>query len=143
MKHSTVDDKIEASRKASLKDTDRCRNNLATNMEFIASNIINVQQQMCVNGQSNEGDNVKYLHKGGPWKLPGTLVRHMQRRAKSMSEEGVVVKQKNDRESMQHDREIMQHDRENMQNGTESKTMETYGMVGGVPRSDNNSPVPR
>ena len=124
MKHSPVDGKIQTARQACLEEADQRRNSRGANMEFMAPNVINVQQQTCVNGP----EAVKLPNHAGAYKLPATSVRHMQRKCKSMTEDNVVVKRENNREN-------------NQQNATGVDTV-AKGTLVGVPRTGANSPVP-
>lgn len=128
MKHTVTDEKILKARKTSLEAADTRRNRIG-NPEILTSNIINVQQQACVNGQEVNNDPAKNsARNSGNLKLPGTSVRHMQQKSRSMTDGNVAEK--------------IERNKENLINGSSKQEM-IQCRSGTVERSESNSPVPR
>lgn len=86
MKHSALDPRIENARRSGLESADKIRNSVRGSDS--PSNVVNVLQQNCVNTQEMgmHSDSAKTAARNsGNLKLPGTSVRHMQQKSRSMS----------------------------------------------------------
>ena len=87
MKHSAIDASISQARHSSMEAADRIRN---TPRQCEQANIVSVVQQNCLPEQemTSESESVRNIQTGSAnsnIKLPGTSVRHMQQRSKSMT----------------------------------------------------------
>ena len=81
MKHSAMDAKISHARRASMETADRLRN---TEKQVEHSNIV-LQQNCLVTSESDSAKSVQTGSTNSNVRLPGTSVRHMQKRSKSMT----------------------------------------------------------
>lgn len=108
MKHSTVDENIQTARRLGLEAADKVRNNVVSCDQ---TNVVNVVQQNSVRTPKVEPscDSPEVQTKDpGPLKLPGTSVRLMQKKSKSMScdsDQSEGVKQQNKENVQSHPNE--------------------------------------
>ena len=90
MKHTPTDANVSQARRTSMETADRIRN---TTRQCEQSNIVSVVQQNGLPGQemTSDSDSAKIIQTGSAgtcnMKLPGTSVRQMQQRSRSMTSE--------------------------------------------------------
>lgn len=115
MKHSAMDMNISQARQSSMAAQDRVRN---TTRQCEQTNVVSIVQQNCLTEQevTSECDSGKFIPTGSAntnIKWPGTSVRQMQQRSKSMTSDNKEPVSNSGQNRISEDSQLVEPDRRN------------------------------